>query len=394
MNDQPTLQDVLCSGYEALARKRRLPAEARFAAARMMACRTPALGGHRHYCPAGHFETCSYNSCGHRACPQCAFLRMASWLERQQARLLACPHTHIIFTIPEELNELWLANRRTMAELLFKAVRDTVRQLLSDRVYLGATPGIISALHTWGSSLVLHPHIHCLVTCGGLTDAGEWQKPVKSCLLPAPVVKSLFRGKYLAFLRAALDRQQLRPPPGRSAAQTRSLLNRLGRRKWNVRVEAPYDHAGGVVNYLARYLRGGPISNHRILAFDGETVQFRVKDYRRSGDSGPVRRRVLTLAIEEFLRRVLMHVPVPRMHLVRYYGLYARNCTERLNTARERLGQQPYTTQPPLSVDDLLLRFGPSERTHCPHCHRALVARVIPPVSRAPPRSIGFAPAA
>jgi len=239
---------------------------------------------------------------------------MASWLEQQKARLLACPHTHIIFTIPEELNTLWMWNRRTMAELLFAAVRETVWQLLSDPVYLGATPGIISALHTWGSSLVLHPHVHCLVTCGGLTDENQWRRPVKSCLLPAPVVRALFRGKYLAFVRNALDNGELTLPSDCRPAQVRSLLNRLGRKKWNVRVEAAYDHAHGVVTYLARYLRGGPISNSRIVGFDGETVRFRVKDYRHSRGAGQTARRVLSLTADEFLRRVLLHVPIPRMH--------------------------------------------------------------------------------
>lgn len=351
-----------------------------------MACRTAALGGHCQYCPEGHFEKRFYNSCGHRSCPQCAFLRMASWLEQQKARLLACPHTHIIFTIPEELNTLWMWNRRTMAELLFAAVRDTVLQLLSDPLYLGATPGIISALHTWGSSLVLHPHIHCLVTCGGLTDDDRWHRPVKSCLLPAPVVKSLFRGKYLAFVRKALDDGKLTLPPDCRPAQVRSLLNRLGRKKWNVRVEAPYDHAHGVVTYLARYLRGGPISNSRIVGFDGRTVRFRVKDYRHSPGSGETARRVLPLSVDEFLRRVLLHVPVPRMHTVRYYGLYARNCTERLNLARARLRQEPYTAPGPLRVEDLTARFGSSDRTHCPLCHRELLQRPIAAATRDPPR--------
>ena len=312
---------------------------------------------------------------------------MASWLQQQQAHLLACPHTHIIFTIPEELNTLWLWNRRKMAELLFAAVRDTVLQLLSDRVYLGARPGIISALHTWGSSLVLHPHIHCLVTCGGLTDDERWRTPVKSCLLPAPVVKALFRGKYLASVRHALNRHELSLPPDRSDSQVRSLLNKLGRMKWNVRVEAPYDHARGVVTYLARYLRGGPISNRRIVSCDGETVRFRVKDYRNSPVSGQTARRILPLSVDEFLRRVLLHVPIPRMHTVRYYGLYARNCTDRLNTARTRLRQAPYTAPEPLTVADLRARFGPSDRTHCPLCQRELLLREIParqPRSTAP----------
>lgn len=164
-------------------------------------------------CPDGHVERGWDNSCRHRFCPQCAQLQIAQWLEKQQARLLRCDHYHVICTLPSELNVLGLANGRAMANLLFHAVWATLSKLLADPNYLGATPGMIAALHPWGQTLVLHPHLHCLVTGGGL--AGDtWQAIHNGYLLPARVVMPVFRGKLLAAVGKALDAEQLTLPAG------------------------------------------------------------------------------------------------------------------------------------------------------------------------------------
>ena len=167
-----TLQTIFQDAFPAYEQTHPLPAHVRRAARAIMQCRTAALGGHVQACPDGHMARIWYNSCRHRACPQCAYLQTERWLALQQARLLACDHYHVIFTLPHELNPLWLANVPVMTTLLFQAVRDTLGTLLADPKYLGAQPGIIAALHTWSQTLVLHPHVHCLVTGGGLTPDG------------------------------------------------------------------------------------------------------------------------------------------------------------------------------------------------------------------------------
>jgi Transposase zinc-binding domain/Putative transposase len=167
-----TLQMIFQDAFPAYEQTHPLPAHVRRAARAVMQCRTAALGGHVQACPDGHMARIWYNSCRHRACPQCAYLQTERWLARQQARLLACDHYHVIFTLPHDLNPLWLANVSMMTTLLFQAVHDTLRTLLADPKYLGAQPGIIAALHTWSQTLVLHPHVHCLVTGGGRTPDG------------------------------------------------------------------------------------------------------------------------------------------------------------------------------------------------------------------------------
>ena len=168
--DKITLQTILQRGYAASERRHALPEHMRRAVWAMLACRTALLGGHVQTCPEGHLERVWYHSCRHRMCPQCAWVQVERWLTKQKARLLACEHDHVIFTIPHELNDLWLSNVAVMMQLLCASVDDTLGTLLGDPKYLGAKPGISATLHTWPQTLLLHLHVHCLVTGGGLTE--------------------------------------------------------------------------------------------------------------------------------------------------------------------------------------------------------------------------------
>src|SRR5712691_8332606 len=249
-----TLQMIFQDAFPAYEQTHPLPAHVRKAARAIMQCRTAALGGHIQECPEGHVSRIWYNSCRHRSCPQCAYLQTERWLALQQARLLACDHYHVIFTLPHDLNALWLANVPAMSGLLFQAVRDTLVDLLADPKYLGAQPGIIAALHTWSQTLVLHPHVHCLVTGGGLTAAGQWVAVRHGFLLPVRVVMAVFRGKMLDAIRQAWGRGALVLPEPLRPPQLLTLLRRLGHPRktaWNVRIMERYRHGAGVVTYLA-----------------------------------------------------------------------------------------------------------------------------------------------
>jgi Putative transposase/Transposase zinc-binding domain len=284
-----TLQTIFQDAFPAYAQTHPLPAYVRRAARAIMQCRTAALGGHIQACPDGHVSRVWYNACRHRSCPQCAYLQTERWLARQRARLLACDHSHVIFTLPHDLNPLWLANVPLMTALLFQAVRETLCTLLADPHYLGAQPGIMAALHTWSQTLVLHPHVHCLVTGGGLTASGDWKAVRNGFLLPARVVMAVFRGKMLAAIRHALACGALTLPEPLRPQPLLNLLTRLGhprKTKWNVRIMERYPHGAGVVTYLARYLRGGPIKNARLVAWDGERVTLRCRARQEEADGG------------------------------------------------------------------------------------------------------------
>lgn len=342
-----TLQRLFQRHFSQLAETERLPPHWYRAANSLSRCRTAALGGHVQACPAGHVERVWYNSCKHRSCPQCKGLQMARWLQQQRARLLDCPHYHIIFTIPHELNSLWQCNTAAMMGLLFQCASQCLQELLNDeRRLAGAEPGYLMALHTWGRSLSLHPHLHCLITNGGLSDTG-WQQHKGSCLLPARVLMAKFRGKLLALLRRAIDQQTLRLPDAVSEERMKSCLNSLFQKKWNVRIETRYDHAQGLVHYLARYVRGGPLHDGQIRLTPQQQVAFTFTPHR---DSATAYRSVCAAHTPTgFLKLVLQHVPEPGKHTVRSYGLYAPRKTARLNLARAVFHQTPITTIPPMT---------------------------------------------
>ena len=223
-----TLHTIFQDAFPAYEQTHPLPAHVHKAARAIMPCRTAALGGHIHACPNGHVTRVWDNSCRHRSCPQCTYLQTERWLALQQARLLACDHSHVIFTLPHDLNPLWLAHVPVMRTLLFQAVRDTLRTLLAAPKYLGAQPGIIAARHTWSQTLVLHPPLHCLVTGGGCTPAGTWVAVRNGSRLPMRVVMAVVQGKMVDAIRQTCICGALTLPEPMRPQQVVNLLNRLG----------------------------------------------------------------------------------------------------------------------------------------------------------------------
>jgi hypothetical protein len=392
-----TLQTIFHDAFPAYEQTHPLPAHIRKAARAIMQCRTAALGGHVQACPDGHVSRIWYNSCRHRSCPQCAYLQTERWLTLQQARLLACDHYHVIFTLPHDLNPLWLANVPVMTTLLFRAVRDTLGTLLADPKYLGAQPGIIAALHTWSQTLLLHPHLHCLVTGGGRTSTGQWVAVRNGFLLPARVVMAVFRGKMLAAIRQAWMRGAFVLPEAIRPQQLLNLLNRLGhptKTRWHVRIMERYRHGAGVVTYLARYLRGGPIKNARLVAWDGEHVTFTVRARQEEADESPRPRQRMTLPAADFLQRLLQHVPAPQVRVVRSYGLYHHTHAEALAICRSQVGQPPVLVPAPLAWQPVCAQRGDAPLERCPTCGQVLVYTSVIPRGGAPPSAQAGAHAA
>jgi hypothetical protein len=319
-----TLQEIFRQSYPDYDRTHRIPAHQRKAARAIMQCRTAALGGHVQSCPDGHFSRIWYNSCRHRSCPQCTYIQSERWLAKQRARLLACEHYHVIFTVPHELNPLWHVHLTQMTGLLFQSVRDTMMELRGAPKYLGAQPGLMAAFHSWGRTLVLHPHLHGLVTGGGFTSSGEWVAVRNGYLLPVRVVAALFRGKFVWGVRRLWERGELALPDDMRPQVFVNLLNRLGHAKktrWHVYIRERYAHGEGVATYVTRYMRGGPVKNRQLVAFDGKRVTFAYQDHRDPASGGSSKRR-LTLPVEALMRRVLQHVVPLRTQVVRCYGLY------------------------------------------------------------------------
>jgi hypothetical protein len=376
-----TLQAIFEAAYPAYAATRRLPVRIQRAARAIRRCRTRALGWHHARCPQGHVEQTRYNSCRHRSCPQCGAARAQRWLAAQAGRLLPCRHFQVVFTVAHELLPLWQYNRRAVGQALFGAARDALRQLLGQDRHLGAYPGLVFGLHSWGGDLSRHLHLHALVTGGGLTTAGHWRDARRECLIWGPILRDVFRGKFLQRLERLHLAGELTLPAG--AAAVRALLEQSTQQKWHVRVEKPYAHGRGLAVYLARYLRGGPIKNHRLVAFDGRTVTFDYRDHRRADRRGQPRWGRMELPVETFLDRVLQHVPVSGTHLVRSYGLYAAVHHQRLERARAVLLSLAPAALGAADPDPAARR---SAHTHCPVCGtRLVVVTVVRPAPRASP---------
>jgi len=255
-------------------------------------------------------------------------------------------------------------------------------ELLGDPRHLGAQPAFLAALHTWGRSLSLHPHVHVLAADGGLSADGAWIAPRRSHFLPARVLMLVFRGKLLAALREGVERRGLRLPADSSPERLRSLLNRLGRKKWNVHIRARYAHGAGVAAYLARYLRGGPLKNTQLLPAGSNCVRFRYRPHRDEGE-GAGETVVLDLTPEAFLARYLAHLPQPGLQTIRGYGLYGPRAGARLDQARAALGQPPVPEPEPLTVEAFLARFERTPAAHtCVRCGARL--RFVPLINHGP----------
>ncbi|MFN7028930.1 MAG: IS91 family transposase, partial [Sphingopyxis sp.] len=276
-------------------------------------CRTAALGGHVEACTdCGHWRI-AYNSCRNRHCPRCQGAAARSWLEAREADLLPVGYFHVVFTLPAEVAAIAYYNKALVYDLLFKAAADTMLTIAADPKHLGARIGITAVLHTWGSALTHHPHIHMIVPGGGISrDGTRWISARPAFLLPVRVLGALFRRLFLTRLRALHDRGQLAFYGSMSdLAERRAFLRHLSpvrKKRWVVYAKPPFAGPEAVLAYLARYTHRVAISNSRLLRFDEAGVTFRYKDYRKAGAG---RQQVMTLAADEFIRRFLLQA-LPR----------------------------------------------------------------------------------
>lgn len=328
-----TLQRILEGHLGQVASQGGFPHYQLKALGKLSVCRTATLGGHAQYCENNHLNGVWYNSCKQRYCPQCRGMATEEWLKNTQRVLLDCPHHHIVFTIPSELNVLWRYNRSKMRGLLFRAVQDTLKTFASDSKYLKAMPGILCTLHTWGRNLSLHPHIHALVSHGGINAKGEWIVPKRDILFPQKPVMQVFRGKLRGYLLNAIKESTWRHPPPLTQTLTQNLLNKLGRKSWVVHFSQRYDYAEGVAKYLSRYVKSGPLKNTQLSEVTETHISFRYKSHQTKQVE------TLTLTIADFIRRLSQHLPDPGKPSVRYSGLYNSAARKKLNIARNTLGQ-------------------------------------------------------
>ena len=332
-------------------------------------CRTAALGGHRDHCPRCGYQTISYNSCRNRHCPKCQNGARDRWVAARQNELLAVTYVHVVFTLPHHLSRLVLQNKKALYDLLFRASAETLLEVAADPKHLGAAIGFLSVLHSWGQNLLHHPHVHCLIPAGGLSlDHQRWVHPRYHFFLPVHVLSRVFRKKFVDGLKRRFQEGQLTfagtLQPLKNEKAFRAFLRPLFRQNWVVYAKPPFGGPHHVLGYLARYTHRVAITNHRLVAFDGERVTFRWKDYAQGN-----KKRMMTLAAPEFLRRFLLHV-LPRGFVrIRSFGFLANRRRAQLLPLCQQLSQHAPQPQPsatlPSTAKPALFR--------CPKCATAMI---------------------
>lgn len=325
-------------------------------------CRTVALGGHIDRCnnPDCNKLHLSYNSCRNRHCPKCQGHQKEQWIRAREEELLSVSYYHVVFTLPQQLNQWCLHQPELIYGLLFKVSWQVIRDFAANHKFLGARPGMIAVLHTWGQNLSLHPHLHCIVPGGGITACGKW-KPAKNkgkYLFPVKAMSKVFRARFVATLR---KRSATRKAPG--------FYEDLFKNQWVVYCKRPFLGPSQVIEYLGRYTHKIAINNHRIKTLDDGGVTFSVKDYRQGG-----KKSLMRLSDAEFIRRFAMHVLPKGFVRIRHYGMLS-SYHKKITLTTLRLTLKPIG----------LKERAPLKHSLCPHCKKGKLITIAIFTARGPP---------
>lgn len=336
-------------------------------------CRTAALGGHLDQCDQCGHQRISYNSCRNRHCPKCQGTNRERWILNRQDDLLPVPYFHVVFTLPEQLNPWCLKYPDVLYNILFQASRYTVMKLGLDPKHLGAKTGMISVLHTWGQNLSLHPHVHCIVPGGGVTQAGHWKmcRSKGKYLFPCKVMSAVFRGKFMEMFNAFCKRENISLP--------QDVINALYTKPWVVYAKQPFMGPQQVIEYLGRYTHRIAISNHRIRSIDDGKVTFSYKDYKQGGQQ-----KTMALDACEFLRRFCLHILPPGFVKIRHYGMLSSRAKPKLKMQQMKMGVS-IVKKAKLSWQQITKQLMGFDVEQCPCCKTGKMITILFFQANAPP---------
>jgi Putative transposase/Transposase zinc-binding domain len=339
-------------------------------------CRTASLGGHVDGCDkCGHLRI-SYNSCRNRHCPQCQQVNKERWIMARQQQLLPVSYFHVVFTLPQELNTWCMHYPKQMYDLLFAASQQTITAFANDEKHLGAMPGMIAVLHTWGQNLSLHPHVHLIVPGGGIAASGCWKhtKNKGRYLFPVKAMSAIFKNKYMeGFLK-------LLKTENKNIDQ--SVRETLYSKNWIVYAKSPFGGPQQVIEYLGRYTHKVAISNHRIVSIDDDKVSFTYKDYADGS-----KQKTMTLEATEFLRRFCLHILPPGFRKIRYYGFMANANSSLLQVQQKEMG---LVTQTGKEIKKISWKVIAKQKLNydadrCPCCQKGTMVTLLHFDANAPP---------
>ncbi|MEI3355872.1 MAG: IS91 family transposase [Clostridia bacterium] len=310
------IQEIINKGIEEYKNKHKIIGYKQKVIESIRRCKTGKLGAHKYQCDECGYEEIAYNSCRNRHCPNCQTGKKLKWIEARKEEVLNTKYYHVVFTIPSEIYLIALQNQEKIYKILFKASSETLQELAEDDKYLGAEIGFFSILHTWGQNLMYHPHVHLVVTGGGLSDTNKWVEKEGDFFIPVKVMSKVFRGKFLSYMRKEKleyygENKYLENP-----ASYNELIQKMYKQDWVVYCKEPFKNAECVIQYLGRYTHRVAISNERIIKIEGDEVTFKWRDYKDNN-----KMKEMTIKVEEFIRRFLIHILPPKFMKIRYYGI-------------------------------------------------------------------------
>lgn len=337
-------------------------------------CRTDYLGGHIYACDSCDHEITLYNSCRDRHCPRCQAMARALWVEKRMEEVLPVQYFHIVFTIPHELNPIALRNKKEFYTIMFKAVSETLLELGKDPKRLNGQIGFIAVLHSWGQNLMAHNHLHCLIPGGALnTDNETWNFAENDFLFPVPVMRELFRGKFMDYFTKAVKNGKINTLTlyKKDKPTFDEIVSNLYKKNWVVYAKEPFDTPDNVVKYLSKYTHRVAISNRRIISFEDGKVTFSYKDYADNS-----KKKEMTLSSVEFIRRFMLHILPEKFMKIRQYGFLSnRYKKKKLGIIREYLQASMDTPVLLSEVNKSIIEIFTKEPLLCPHCNKGTLVK-------------------
>ena len=360
------IQQILNKGIDEYIKKHKVVGYKQKVIKAIKDCKTEKLGAHKYICDECGHEEIAYNTCRNRHCPNCQIGKKLKWIEARKAEVLNVKYYHVVFTIPSEIYTVVLQNQEKMYKILFKASAETLQELAGDEKYLGAEIGFFSILHTWGQNLMYHPHIHCVVTGGGLTEAEKWKEKEEDFFIPVKVMSRKFRGKFLSYMKKEKlkyygENEYLDNPENYD-----NLIQIMYNKEWVVYCKEPFNNAESVIQYLGRYTHRVAISNERIIEVEDDKVTFKWRDYKDNN-----KMKEMTITIEEFIRRFLIHILPPKFMKIRYYGILGnRNKKKKLLKCKILTRTKIKEDNKKLPILELLKKTLGKDFNLCPQCKK------------------------
>lgn len=359
------IQEILNKGLEKYIEKNKVIGYKQKVIKAIKDCKTEKMGGHKYVCDECGYEEIAYNSCRNRHCLNCQIMKKLKWIEARKEEVLNVKYYHVVFTIPREIYNIAYQNQEKMYKILFKASSETLQELAKDKKYLEGEVGFFSILHTWEQNLMYHPHIHIVVTGGGLTETNKWKEKEENFFIPVRVMSKVFRGKFLYYMKKEKLEFYNKMKELENPGIYNEMIQSLYQKEWVVYCKEPFKNAKSVIQYLGRYTHRVAISNERIKGIEGEEVKFKWRDYKDNN-----KMKEMKISIEEFIRRFMMHILPPNFMKIRYYGILGNRNKKKKLLKCKILTRTKINIKKKLPTLELLKQTSGKDFNLCPHCKK------------------------